>query len=317
MSYSSSLASAATELPSVSIVLPTWQGEADLRRLLPALAAQRYNAPVEIVAFDSSSRDGSVERLREFGARVTIIAQSDFGHGKTRNRAVEFARHDIIVFLSQDALPQSESWLSALVAPLGDDKIGATFARQIARPQAQALERFALEYLYPPRSRRTRASRSAPPLHKLFFSNVCSAARREVCLRFPFDETLIMSEDQFFARDLLMGELDIFYNARAVVEHSHGYDLPTHFRRHFDSGASLHALNGGGVAASAARALHFVSHETLYLLRRQQWRALAWLPLHEAARFSALLLGGQAQRMPRSLAKKCSLHRAFWENYRQ
>ena len=314
MSFSSSFAPAALEWPSVSIVLPTWRGADDLRRLLPALAAQCYGAPVEIVAFDSSSRDGSVELLREFGARVEVIAQSEFGHGKTRNRAVESARHDIIVFLSQDALPQGENWLRELVAPLSDAKIGATFARQIARPQAQPLERFALQYLYPQKSRRARASRSAPPLHELFFSNVCSAARREVCLRFPFDETLIMSEDQFFARDLLTHGLDIFYNARAVVEHSHGYDLPTHFRRHFDSGASLGALNTGGVAASAARALHFVSHETLYLLRRQQWRELARLPLHEAARFCALLLGGQAQRMPRSLARKCSLHRAFWEN---
>lgn len=303
----------ASQWPSVSIVIPTWQGERDLRRLLPVLSAQDYAAPVEIVAFDSSSTDNSVALLQEFGARVRVIVQSEFGHGKTRNRAAQCARHEALVFLSQDALPQGENWLRELVEPLGDLKIGATFARQIARAQAGALERFALEYLYPKTARRARARNREPLLGELFFSNVCSAARREVCLRFPFDESLIMSEDQFFARDLLTHDLDIFYNARAVVVHSHGYDLPTHFRRHFDSGASLGDLNTGGVAASAARALHFVSHETLYLLRRQQWRALARLPLHETARFGALLLGGQAQRMPRAWARRLSLHRVFWE----
>ena len=226
---------------------------------------------------------------------------------------MQLAAHDAIVFLSQDALPQGEEWLRALVEPLSDAAIGATFARQIARAGAGALERFAPRYLYPDRSRRVRACGGEIALETLFFSNVCAAARRAVCLRFPFDESLIMSEDQFFARELLRGGLDIFYNARAVVQHSHDYDVPTHFRRHFDSGYSLRALGGGRPARQAARALHFVSHEALYLARHKQWRALARLPLHEGARFAALLLGAQAPRLPRGLARRLSLHRAFWQ----
>lgn len=313
MSHSPSAQSSTSflEWPTVSVVLPTWQGEADLRRLLPVLAGQNYPAPVEIVAFDSSSTDDGVALLQRAGARVQVISRAEFGHGKTRNRAVRCARHEVIVFLSQDAVPQGEDWLRALVEPLCDPRIGATFARQIARQGAGALESFAARYLYPNRSRRARAIQSEPPLDELFFSNVCSAARREVCLAFPFDETLVMSEDQFFARDLLMNGLDIFYNARAVVRHSHDYDLATHFRRHFDSGDSLRALNGQRPARQLARALHFVSHEVLYVTRGKQWRALAQLPLHEAARFAALLLGAQAPRLPRSIVRRLSLHRAL------
>ena len=124
---------------SVSIVLPVWNGAPDLRALLPALASQTFDGEVEIIAIDSGSRDESAALLKSSGARLWRIEQSDFGHGKTRNFGVGQSRGDIIVFLSQDACPVGDFWLRDLVAPLQNPRVGAVFARQLARRDASAL----------------------------------------------------------------------------------------------------------------------------------------------------------------------------------
>src|SRR5262245_41377034 len=61
-------------VPRCSVCIPTWNGAADLERLLPALAAQELDGGFEIVAVDSGSTDASRELLETAGARVRSIA---------------------------------------------------------------------------------------------------------------------------------------------------------------------------------------------------------------------------------------------------
>jgi rhamnosyltransferase len=67
-------------------------------------------------------------------------------------------------------------------------------------------------------------------LEDVFFSNVSSAARKKTLERFPFDEELIMSEDQKFSKDLLEDGLTVAYVPESVVIHSHAYSLTDVFR---------------------------------------------------------------------------------------
>lgn len=300
--------------PSVSIVLPVWNGAADLRTTLPAIAAQEYDGEVEIIAIDSGSSDDSLKLLREVGARVWEIEQRDFGHGKTRNFGVRQSQNDIIVFLSQDACPVGTHWLGDLVAVLSDKSIGAAFARQLAQPGATPLEQFFHAEIYPAKSRRVNPKKRAPTPQEVFFSNVCSAARREVCLRFPFDESLIMSEDQIFARTLLQNGLALQYAANVEVVHSHSYSLGALFRRNFDSGYSLRGFNTESPSRSARRLARFWGSEARFLVKSRAWGTLAQMPLYETTRVAAFVLGGQGGRIPLGLRRKMSLHRAFWED---
>ncbi len=301
--------------PAVSIVLPTFEGARHLPAALRAIRAQNYGGEIEIVAIDSASRDDSVAILKSFGARVHLIAQSEFGHGATRNLGVRMARGEIIVFLSQDAVPVGPLWLQGLVDALQNPAVGAAFARQLPRPDATPLETFFHGTIYPrrPRTARPKAGRE-PKADAVFFSNVCSAARREVCARFPFDESLIMSEDQIFARDLLRAGLEIRYEARVEVVHSHAYALGTLLRRNFDSGHSMRAVQGEGLGRQMRRALRFVGAEIAFLGRGRHWRWLAFLPFYEAARFGGLLLGRLAPFLPRPMRVALSLHRSYWQN---
>ncbi len=50
--------------PSISIVVPTFNGVSTLPGLLEGIARQRVECPFEVVAIDSASTDGTVDLLR-------------------------------------------------------------------------------------------------------------------------------------------------------------------------------------------------------------------------------------------------------------
>ena len=99
-----------------SILLLTKNGASDLEQLLPSLFAQEGASQVEVIAVDSGSTDRTLDLLREYRVRIVEIPAEEFHHARTRNFAAGLARGEILVFLSQDAVPASASWLSSLIA---------------------------------------------------------------------------------------------------------------------------------------------------------------------------------------------------------
>lgn len=305
--------SAQSDLPAVSVVMPTYQGARYLNETLSAVRAQNYPASVEIVAVDSESTDNTRDVLAKYGAHVTSISQQNFTHGYSRNVGVRKAQHPVIVFMSQDALPVGTHWLRGIAESLSDPTVGAMYVRQVSRPDATPLEIYFHETLYPPRSTRYQLSGDhAVSLDKIFFSNVCSAARREVCLQYPFDENLIMSEDQAFAKALLQAGYQTVYNADVQVVHSHHYDLKTLFRRNFDSAYSLRGISSDSGSHTMQQALSYISGEVRYVIAQRQLRWLAAIPPYEMTRIAGRLMGRYADALPMRWRTQLSLHRGFW-----
>src|SRR5579859_1872626 len=191
-------------------MIPTKNGGPRLARVLEALQRQQSTQPYELVAIDSGSTDGTLDVLRRYAIRLAQIDPADFGHGKTRNQLARMARGTLLISLSQDALPTSHDWLTRLIEPFNNPRVAATFGRQIARPGARPMQRFYLQQWYPdlPRNRVTTGP-TASMTRSLFFSNVNAAFRREVWEQIPFDEALIMSEDQAWAREMLAAAFDL------------------------------------------------------------------------------------------------------------
>ena len=226
--------------PDVSILIPTYQGYRQLEQCLPFIKLQRYAGNVDVLAVDSGSTDGTLELLRQFGVKVIQIPKSEFTHGYARNLLVQNATTPLVVFISQDILPLGTEWLDRLVELLDDPHVGAAHVRQLPRCQATPLETFFNNTMYPPTTHRFTWLPGEPmTLDRIFFSNVCSITRRELCMQYPFPEDLIMSEDQAYARALLKNGYDTVYSAEPAVIHSHSYSLRQLFRREFDSAYSL------------------------------------------------------------------------------
>jgi glycosyltransferase involved in cell wall biosynthesis len=100
-----------SELPLVSVVVPTFNRVNSLRPLMDGLARQTYpRACFEVVVVDDGSTDGTQAYLRglqpEFALRV--LEQANAGPSEARNRGVASAQGSIIVFLDDDVVPAPE-----------------------------------------------------------------------------------------------------------------------------------------------------------------------------------------------------------------
>ncbi len=297
----------------VSVVIPVLNAEAYLDRLLAALFSQKPAAPAEIVLVDSNSQDRTREIAAKFPA-VRVVPAGKFTHGGARNLGAREAKGDIVVLMTQDALPQDETWLAKLLAPLADPKVAATYSRQTPYPDANPMERYFLFTHFPPGDAVRREQREGDlGLGNVFFSNVAAAIRRDLLLKFPFDEKIIMSEDQQLSRDLIKAGYTVVYQPESVVIHSHNYSLPICFRRYFDSIYSLTQIfPKHDMGESASMGFRYLFREVWHMARHYP----AWLPYYlcyTACKSAGTLMGHFAGRMPRAWAKKMSLHRYYWD----
>jgi len=216
--------------PVVSIALLTRNGAETLPAVLDALWRQRVPFPIEIVAVDSGSTDGTLAILRKRAARVIEIPPASFNHGTTRNLAMDACAGEFVVLLVQDAEPVGDQWLNALLEPFIDDPLVAgTFARQQPRPDASEItRRYLARWIAGSPHRRTTASSATEfeSLHPLVrmerstIDNVCACIRRDVWVELPFREVKI-GEDVAWGRDVILAGYRLAYAPDAVVIHSH------------------------------------------------------------------------------------------------
>ena len=91
-----------------SVVIPTYNRWPILEKCLTALEEQTPSGEIEgyeVVVVDDGSTDGTPARLRELASRfphVRLIEQAHGGPAEGRNRGVDHARGDVIVFIDSD-----------------------------------------------------------------------------------------------------------------------------------------------------------------------------------------------------------------------
>ena len=251
---SESACSGVTMSRRIAIVMPTCNAGPGLDGVLSAIRAQVGPFQSEIVAIDSGSTDGTVDRLKRQGGRVLSVAAGEFNHGKTRNDALREIDGEYAVLLVQDAIPASSTWLATLVHPLLDDpSIAGTFARQVPRASASRvtahyLARWVAAAPEPrtvgPLTREVFERMSPADRHSACaFDNVCSCIRLSVWNDHPFPATPI-GEDLEWARDVLLAGYKLSYVPDAVVEHSHERSIAYELQRTYLVHQRLEALFG-------------------------------------------------------------------------
>lgn len=98
-----------TPLPTVSVVIPVYNGAAHLAEAAESVFAQTVSAH-EVIFVDDGSTDSSAELLAKLKAKyshsasVTIITQKNSGQSASRNAAARVATGEVLAFLDQDDL---------------------------------------------------------------------------------------------------------------------------------------------------------------------------------------------------------------------
>ena len=222
----------------ITVLIFTRNAGQDFEKLLDGLQKQTIK-PAQILVIDSESADKTAELAQSRNCRVITIDRTDFDHGTTRNLAVSEAAGEFVIFLTQDAIPADENMIAELLKPMqADARIAVCYGRQLPRPQAAPLERFAREFNYPAESiLKTRNDIETLGLKTFFCSNSCLAVRCSIFNELNgFKNNVIVNEDMLFAAKAILHNYSVYYSATAKVYHSHPYSLLQTFGRYFNIG---------------------------------------------------------------------------------
>ena len=303
--------------PTISVIIPTRNGAATLGELLAVLALQTVQ-PDEILVVDSLSEDETVEVARHYGAEVTVIAREAFDHGGTRTQFAEAARGELLIFLTQDAIPATRDALAQLIRPFAaHPEVAVSYGRQLPHRDATWSAASLRAFNYPPQScLRTFNDRQRYGLKTIFVSNSFAAYRRQALAEVGyFKNGLIFGEDTCTVGRLLERGYSIAYVGEAGVYHSHNYSVVEEFRRSFDIGV-LHAtehwlLDTYGHAEGIG--IGMVRRQLTELGRERRVALMVDVVVRSVLKYCGYRLGRSFRKIPARYVPYLSMHRTWWK----
>lgn len=237
----------------VSIVIPTKNGGPKFEEVLKAIFNQKTDYEYEVICVDSGSRDCTLDLIRKYPCRLFEIPPSEFGHGKTRNYGASKGTGTYIIFITQDALPASDTWLQNFIDAMRlDPEIVAGFGIHYPYPDCNLIDKrdlkghfegFGLDNTIFHLDDPERYEREEGYRHYLaFFSDNNSCIRRDVFTENPYPD-VNFAEDQIWMRAMMEKGVKKVYCPYAPVYHSHNYDATTYFKRYYDEQKGLYEVH--------------------------------------------------------------------------
>tara|TARA_B110000467_G_scaffold162546_1_gene186056 strand:- start:1140 stop:2015 length:876 start_codon:yes stop_codon:yes gene_type:complete len=87
--------------PTISIVVPSYQQGPYIKHCIDSIFSQE-GVQVEVIVFDSVSRDETVEALKAFNGRAKVFIEKDLGQSHAINKGLKVCSGDIVGFLNSD-----------------------------------------------------------------------------------------------------------------------------------------------------------------------------------------------------------------------
>ena len=116
----------------VTFIVPVYDGARTLEATLASILAQAGGRPIEVLAVDDGSRDGSPDILARFAreAGVRVLRGDGRGAAAAINRALAEARHPLVAQVDQDVTLRP-GWLARLAAAVEEPGVGAAQGRYV------------------------------------------------------------------------------------------------------------------------------------------------------------------------------------------
>jgi len=219
-------------LPSVSLIIPTRNRPEQLRSCLEACARLEYPRHLlEFLLVDDGSSPPVSQLLEALpgGVRARILRQNLSGPAAARNRGIEEAAGELLVFLDDDCLPVPD-WLLRFADAYRKRPSAAFGGRTVNRlPNClcSATSQLLIDYLYQYFGRQA-------PGRGFFASNNLAAPREALRALGGFDIAfpLAAGEDRELCDRWLRAGFALQYVAEAVVRHGHWISFRGFCRQH-------------------------------------------------------------------------------------
>lgn len=302
----------------IDIIIPTYKPDTEFAKLLRSLALQVVR-PNNIFVINTEEQYWNKDWEDEYhNLKVIHIRKNEFDHGGSRNKAAKMSNADILVFMTQDALPVDENTIKELIKPIEKNLAEISYCRQMPRREADLIEKYTRAFNYPEESRIKSSEDLARLGIKTFFcTNVCAAYKMDIfALLGGFPESVVLNEDSIFAARAIQAGYKVAYAAQAEVIHSHNYSGIQQFRRNFDIGVS-HALYPEIFSKYPAQGegMRLVKQTMKYVIKNKKpWLVFKTIYI-SGWKFLGYSFGKRFKKLPLSIVKKWSMNPAFWDRY--
>lgn len=300
----------------LSVVIPTYNAASFLPLLLERLREQTM--PHELIIIDSESSDGTLNFIDKEATTIISIDKQSFNHGSSRNIGLEVAKHDIVVFMTQDALPTSPKALENLVSIFKTrTDVAMSYGRQLPYPETGIFGRFARLINYPSISiLKTKDLVPEMGIKTCSCSNSFAAYRKtDLQLVGSFPSNTILGEDVSVAARFILKGQTVAYCAEAEVFHSHDYTVIEEFKRYFDIG--VFHLEQKTVLQEFSKVesegLKYVFQEWQYLIKNGYAYLIPLQVVRVIAKYSGYKLGKFHEIIPLYLKRRLSMQPSFWK----
>jgi glycosyltransferase involved in cell wall biosynthesis len=192
-------------------------------RLLEGIQKQTHQ-DVEIIVVDSGSRDETLTVARQFPTKIVQIKPEDFSFGYAINVGCAAATGDLLLFASAHVYPVHTDWLELMAQPFENKEIALVYGKQKGDHRNKYSEHQVFAKWFPEQSN---ANQKHP-----FCNNANCAIRRELWAQYPYDETLTGLEDLAWAKNILVQNYRIAYQAEATIIHVHEETWKNVFNRY-------------------------------------------------------------------------------------
>lgn len=272
-----------------SIIIMARNEEPSLKESLAIISRQQTRFSFEIIGVDTESEDATAYLFNRYSAKVISVNKKDFHHVKTRNSAVKESRGKYVIFFTGDAISQGEFWLENLIKPLNDDnRVAASYSRQLPKPDAYPWEARDI-YAGGGVIRKVKEVDFSDPYQVrnyqehiwefIAFSNVSACYRKELLLKYPFNEDIPELEDQEWCKRLLELGYKIVFEPISVVIHSHNDTLRRLYKRQFIYGRCFRSFINkslGGFLSLLSQICYDIVLDFFFILSTRQriWKKI-------------------------------------------
>lgn len=301
----------------VDIVIPVYRPDAKFAQLFQRLQKQNYLIGKIIIIETESAVPLKIPKDSKIPVEVIKITPEQFDHGGARNMGGEHSDADIVMFMTQDAVPTDAGLVGSLAGVIeADPEVAVAYARQLPAADCNIIERFTRKFNYPETSRIKSIEDIGQLGIKTFFcSDVCAAYRREEWVKAGgFEEDLIFNEDMVFAAKRIFSGRKIAYVAEAKVIHSHNYSGIQQLKRNFDMAVSQAQFPEIFASVrSESEGIRLVKKTAAYLLQiKKPWEIIRLVYL-SGCKYLGYLLGKNYKKLPKPVIMSCTSNKKYWK----
>lgn len=305
----------------VDVLIPAYRPDRKFARLLQMLEKQTRR-PDKIIVMNTERSYWNAEGYRGIrGLEVHHVTKEEFDHGATRNLAAWYSDADVMIFMTDDAVPQDEYLVERLVQGLSGsgpegEAVAMAYARQLPAKDCRTIERYTRAFNYPEEG----CIKTAKDLPRLgiktyFASNVCCAYRKDIFQKLDgFTGSTIFNEDMIYAASAIGAGYAIAYVPEAKVVHSHNLSPLQQFHRNFDMAVSQ--ADHPEVFAnlpSEGEGIRLVKQTARWLMQQHRFWLIPSLIISSGCKYLGYRLGRHYQKLPEKLVLACTMSPLYWE----